>query len=217
MDSILEQIQQAGIVPVVVIDDPADAPALVGALIDGGLPVAEITYRTAAAEEAIRSATEAHPDAIIGAGSVLTTTQVDSAAAAGARFIVSPGLVENVVARTQEHEIAALPGCQTPSDLMRARQLELDIVKFFPAEPSGGLAMIKAIVAPFPGLRLVPTGGIDLSNIEEYLADPRIAAVGGSWMVPTASVRARDWSAITAATRQAVAAVQRARGARGER
>jgi 2-dehydro-3-deoxyphosphogluconate aldolase / (4S)-4-hydroxy-2-oxoglutarate aldolase len=212
MSTIFDRIQQAGIVPVVVIDDPADAPALVGALTDGGLPVAEITFRTDAAEDAIRSAAVAHPDALVGAGSVVTPEQVDRAVAAGASFVVSPGLVENVVERTQARGAEALPGCVTPSDLMRARQLGLDVVKFFPAEMSGGLAMIKAIAAPFPGLRFIPTGGIDLSNIEEYLAEPRIVAVGGSWMVPVASIRARDWPAITAATRQAVAAVHRARG-----
>jgi 2-dehydro-3-deoxyphosphogluconate aldolase / (4S)-4-hydroxy-2-oxoglutarate aldolase len=212
MSTILDRIQQAGIVPVVVIDDPADAPALVGALMDGGLPVAEITFRTAAAEDAIRSAAAAHPDALVGAGSVVTPEQVDRAVAAGARFVVSPGLVENVVEQTQAAGAVALPGCVTPSDLMRARQLGLDVVKFFPAETSGGLTMIRALAAPFPGLRFIPTGGISLGNIEEYLAEPRVVAVGGSWMVPVASVRARDWPAITAATRQAVAAVQRSRG-----
>jgi 2-dehydro-3-deoxyphosphogluconate aldolase/(4S)-4-hydroxy-2-oxoglutarate aldolase len=212
MSTILDQIQQAGILPVVVIEEPADAAALVGALSEGGLPVAEITFRTSAAVEAIRVASEAHPDALVGAGSVLTPEQVDQAAAAGARFIVSPGLVENVVEQAQGHRIDALPGCLTPSDLMRARQLGLDLVKFFPAESSGGVGMIRAIAAPFPGMRFIPTGGIDLGNMETYLAEPRVAAVGGSWMVPIASVRARDWPAITHATRQAVAAVHRVRG-----
>ncbi len=213
MATVLEQIEQAGIVPVVVIDDAADAPALVGALVDGGLPIAEITFRTPAAVDAIRAATKAHPDALIGAGSALTPEQVDAAVDAGARFIVSPGLEEHVVRRTQERAAAALPGCATPSDLMRAWQLELSVVKFFPAEASGGLAMIKAIAAPFPGLRFVPTGGVDGDNLEGYLQDPRVLAVGGSWMVQPALVRARDWAGIVASTRQAVAAVRRARGA----
>ena len=215
MSTILDQIQEAGIVPVVVIDDPADAPALVGALKDGGLPVAEITFRTSAAADALRAASTAHPDALVGAGSVVLREQVDVAISAGASFVVSPGLEEGIVTRTRDLGAEALPGCATPSDMMRARQLGLDVVKFFPAEASGGLPMIRAIAAPFPGLRFIPTGGISLANIEDYLAEPKIAAVGGSWMVPLASVRARDWAAITAATRQAVAAVHRARGTRG--
>jgi 2-dehydro-3-deoxyphosphogluconate aldolase/(4S)-4-hydroxy-2-oxoglutarate aldolase len=199
-------------VPVVVIDDPADAPALVGALKAGGLPIAEITFRTSAAEAAIRSATEAHPDALIGAGSVLLPEQVDAAVGAGARFVVSPGLEESVVQRTRESGALPLPGTATASDLMRARVLGLVVVKFFPAEPTGGLAMIKAIAAPFPGMRFVPTGGVNSGNLETYLSDPRILAVGGSWMVRKELVAARDWAAVTQATREAMAAVKRARG-----
>jgi 2-dehydro-3-deoxyphosphogluconate aldolase/(4S)-4-hydroxy-2-oxoglutarate aldolase len=211
MHTTLEQIHAAGVVPVVVIDDPTLAPDLVGALSDGGLPVAEITFRTAAAEEAIRAATAAHPDALIGAGSVLVPAQVDTAIDAGAAFIVSPGLEESIVQRAQQRGIPALPGCATPSDLMRATALGLDVVKFFPAEHSGGLGMIKAIAAPFPGLRFVPTGGIDQGNLESYLEDPRILAVGGSWMVKRSLVTARDWAQVTKATRAAVAAVHRTR------
>ena len=209
-----ERIEQAGLVPVVVIDDPADAPALVGALTEGELPIAEITFRTAAAEDAIRAAAAAHPDALIGAGSVLLPEQVDAAVDAGASFIVSPGFEENVVRRTLDHGVMALPGCVTASDLMKARQMGLDVVKFFPSEPSGGVAMIKAVAAPFPGMRFVPTGGISTVNLDEYLAEPRILAVGGSWMVKPAVVRARDWAAITKAACEAVAAVRRARGGR---
>lgn len=211
MEAILERLHHAGVVPVVVIDDPADAPALTGALVEGDLPIAEITFRTAAAEAAIRAAVEAHPDALIGAGSVLLPEQVDAAVAAGARFIVSPGLEEGVVRRTLEHGVVPLPGVATASDLMKARQLGLDVVKFFPAEPSGGLAMIRAIAAPFPGMRFVPTGGISTGNLEEYLNDPRILAVGGSWMVKRPLVAAKDWLAITHAACEAVAAVKRAR------
>jgi 2-dehydro-3-deoxyphosphogluconate aldolase/(4S)-4-hydroxy-2-oxoglutarate aldolase len=198
-------------VPVVVIDDPASAPALIGALLEGGLPVAEITFRTDAAEAAIRAATEAHPDALIGAGSVLLPEQVEVAVTAGASFIVSPGLEEGVVRRTRELGATALPGCVTPSDLMRARQLGIDVAKFFPAEPSGGLPMLRAIAAPFPGMRFIPTGGVTSVNIEDYLRDPLICAVGGSWMVQRARIDAKDWPAITHATREAVAAVRRAR------
>ena len=212
MDAVLERIGLAGIIPVVVIDDPADAPALLGALVEGGLPIAEFTFRTPAAAEAIKAASEAYPDALIGAGSVVLSSQVDAALAAGARFIVSPGMEAGIVTRTQAAGATALPGCATPTDLMHARQQGLSVVKFFPAELSGGLAMIKAIAAPFPGLRFVPTGGIDTGNLEDYLVDPLIMAVGGSWMVEAKSVRAHDWPAITAATRRAVAAVHRARG-----
>jgi 2-dehydro-3-deoxyphosphogluconate aldolase / (4S)-4-hydroxy-2-oxoglutarate aldolase len=212
MEAVLERIGRAGIVPVVVIDDPADAPALVGALVEGGLPIAEFTFRTPAAADAIEAAIEAYPEALIGAGSVVLPSQVDAALAAGADFIVSPGMESGIVTRTQAAGALALPGCATPTDLMVARQLGLDVVKFFPAEASGGLAMIKAIAAPFPGLRFVPTGGINTANLEDYLVDPRILAVGGSWMVEAKMVRAHEWNGITAATRQAVAAVQRSRG-----
>ena len=212
MTDVFERIEAAGVVPVVVIDDPDDAPALLTALTAGGLPVAEITFRTSAAEAAIRAASKAHPDALIGAGSVLVPAQVDAAVDAGARFIVSPGLEERVVERARARGVAALPGCATASDLMRATALELEVVKFFPAEPSGGLEMIKAIAAPFPGMRFVPTGGVTSSNLEAYLLDPRILAVGGSWMVRPATVKARAWAEVTAATRAAVAAVHRARG-----
>jgi 2-dehydro-3-deoxyphosphogluconate aldolase / (4S)-4-hydroxy-2-oxoglutarate aldolase len=212
MQRTLDRVAESGIVPVVVIDDPADAPALVGALIDGGLPIAEITFRTEAAVESIRRAIEAHPDALIGAGSVVLPEQVEGAIAAGASFIVSPGLVEDIVDQTRKRGAVPIPGCLTPSDLMRAVRLGLEVVKYFPAEPSGGLDMIRAIAAPFPGLRFIPTGGIDTRSLERYLADQRILAIGGSWMVKAELIRARDWNAITNITRTAVAAVRRARG-----
>ena len=212
MEAILDQLETAGVVPVVVIEDPADAPALVGALKEGGLPVAEITLRTEAAMEAIRAASNAHPDVLIGAGSVLLPDQVYPVADAGARFVVSPGIDEDVVERTRARGILSLPGCATASDVMRARKLGLDTVKYFPAELSGGLAMIKAIAAPFPGLRFVPTGGVSTGNLEDYLRDPLILAVGGSWMVKPHVARARDWGSITKMTREAVAIVRRTRG-----
>ena len=161
MVSIVDRISELGVVPVVVIDDPADAPALARALQDGGLPVAEFTFRTDAAVAAIRAAAVACPDVLVGAGSVLLPEQVDAAVEAGARFIVSPGIDDAVVRRTLHHGLTSLPGCATPSDLMRARRLGLDVVKFFPAEAVGGIEMLQAIAAPFPGLRYVPTGGID--------------------------------------------------------
>jgi 2-dehydro-3-deoxyphosphogluconate aldolase/(4S)-4-hydroxy-2-oxoglutarate aldolase len=197
MHPLLDEIGGLGVIPVVVIDEPADAPALVAALADGGLPVAEFTFRTAAAAEAIRAATAARPDALIGAGTVTTPSQVDAAVAAGARFIVSPGLDEDVVRRTLELGALPLPGCATATDMMRARRLGIDVVKFFPAEAAGGIAMMRALAAPFPGLRFVPTGGIDLANMDRYLADRRVLAVGGSWMVRPDLLRGGDWAAVT--------------------
>jgi 2-dehydro-3-deoxyphosphogluconate aldolase/(4S)-4-hydroxy-2-oxoglutarate aldolase len=211
MASTLERIAQIGVVPVIVITDPADAPALLGALSEGGLPIAEFTFRTDAAVEAIAAAASAYPDALVGAGSVLFEGQVEAAVEAGASFVVSPGFESGVVRRTQALGAAPLPGCATSSDLMAARQLGLEVVKFHPSEMNGGLPMIRALAAPFPGLRFVPSGGVNLGNLEDYLAEPRVMAVGGSWMAKTPVVTARDWGAITQAARAAVAAVKRAR------
>ena len=211
MDATLERIGLVGVIPVVVMDDPRDAPALLEALAAGGLPMAEITFRTAAAAEAIAAATRAHPDALIGAGSVLTPEQVDAAVDAGARFVVSPGLEATVVERTRHRGATPLPGCSTASDLMHAWRLGLDTVKFFPSEPLGGLTMLRALAAPFPGMRFVPTGGVGQSNLESYLAEPRVLAVGGSWMVPRAALEAREWAVVTGDARAASAAVRRAR------
>jgi 2-dehydro-3-deoxyphosphogluconate aldolase/(4S)-4-hydroxy-2-oxoglutarate aldolase len=215
MDPVLEAIGRHGVVPVVVLDDGAAAPALVEALSVGGLPVAEFTFRTAAAVEAIRLAVAAHPDALVGAGSVSEPGQVDAAIDAGARFIVSAGLDEEIVERARARGVAALPGCATASELMRARRLGLDSVKFFPAEQLGGLRMLRAVAAPFPGLRFVPTGGVDAANATEYLAEPRVLAVGGSWMVKPDLLRATDWPTVTRLAREAVAVVAQARGAAG--
>jgi 2-dehydro-3-deoxyphosphogluconate aldolase/(4S)-4-hydroxy-2-oxoglutarate aldolase len=213
VSSIIDRISELGVVPVVVIDDAEDAPALARALQDGGLPIAEFTFRTDAAVAAIRAAAAACPDVLIGAGSVVLPEQVDAAIEAGASFIVSPGIEEDVVLRTLGHGVTALPGCATPSDLMRARRLGLDCVKFFPAEAVGGMEMLRAVAAPFPGMRFVPTGGIDAGNMSVYLPDARVAAVGGSWMVKPALVRARDWATISALAREAASAVRRLREA----
>jgi 2-dehydro-3-deoxyphosphogluconate aldolase/(4S)-4-hydroxy-2-oxoglutarate aldolase len=215
MDQVLEAIGRHGIVPVVVIDDDASAPALMEALSDGGLPVAEFTFRTEAAVAAIRRAVAAHPDALVGAGSVSDPGQVDAAVDAGARFIVSAGLDEEVVERALSRGVAALPGCATASELMRARRLGLDCVKFFPAEQLGGLRMLQAVAAPFPGLRFVPTGGVDAANAAEYLAEPRVLAVGGSWMVKTDLLRAAEWATVTRLAREAVDVVAQARARAG--
>ncbi len=201
---VLASLNEARLVPVVVLDDAADAAPLAAALVAGGLPVAEVTFRTSAAEESIR-AMSARGDILVGAGTVLTPAQVDAAVAAGARYIVSPGLSRAVVERCQEHGVLALPGAVTATEIQAALELGLTTVKFFPAGTSGGAPAISALAAPFGGVRFVPTGGIGPANLHEYLAIPAVLAVGGSWMVPRAAVRAGNFSEITRLTVQAVA------------
>lgn len=204
----LAQLSAARIVPVVVLDDAADADGLAGALVAGGLPVAEVTFRTAAAEDSIR-AMSARGDMLVGAGTVLTPAQVDLAVAAGASYIVSPGLSRAVVERCQEHGVLALPGAVTATEVQAALELGLTTVKFFPAGTSGGAAAIAALAAPFGGVSFVPTGGVGPKNLHEYLAIPAVAAVGGSWMVPRDRVKAGDFAGITELTAQAVALAAR--------
>ena len=204
MNEILKQIGDYGIVPVVKLDNAEDALPLGKALIDGGLPLAEITFRTAAAEDSIRAMAKAYPDMLIGAGTVLTTEQVDKAVAAGAKFIVSPGLNPKVVKYCVERNIPITPGCSNPSDIEAAIELGLEVVKFFPAEACGGLAAIKAMSAPYGGIKFMPTGGINENNITSYLAFGKIHACGGSWMVKDALVKASNFEEITRLTREAV-------------
>lgn len=199
----LSALSAARLVPVVVLDDAADADALAGALVAGGLPIAEVTFRTAAAEDSIR-AMSARGDMLVGAGTVLTPAQVDLAVAAGASYIVSPGLSRAVVERCQEHGVLALPGAVTATEVQAALELGLTTVKFFPAGTSGGAAAIAALAAPFGGVSFVPTGGVGPKNLHEYLAIPAVAAVGGSWMVPRDRVKAGDFAGITELTAQAV-------------
>lgn len=200
----LEKLSLAGIVPVIKVDDAADAVPLCKALSDGGLPVAEITFRTAAAAEAIANVNRELPNVLLGAGTVLTTEQVDRAVKAGAKYIVSPGLNPEVVKYCQKIGVAILPGCSNPSDIECALSLGLKTVKFFPAEAVGGLPLIKAMAAPYVDVTFVPTGGINEKNLLEYLSFPKILACGGSWMVPDALVKAKDWGKITELTRSAV-------------
>ena len=204
MNRILEKIQKIGIVPVVVLDDPKDAAPLAEALCKGGLPCAEITFRTAAAEESIRIMTERFPDMLVGAGTVLTIEQADRARAAGARFIVSPGLNPAVVRHCMEIGIPVIPGTATPSDVEAAMGLGLDVVKFFPAEQAGGIAMIKAMSAPYGNIKFMPTGGINAKNLNTYLAFSKIIACGGSWMVAKDLLAARDWGKVTQLCQEAV-------------
>lgn len=203
MTNTLTALGAARLVPVVVLDDAADADALAGALVAGGLPVAEVTFRTAAAEDSIRAMAD-RGDILVGAGTVLTAEQVDRAVAAGASYVVSPGLSRAVVDRCREHGVLALPGAVTATEIQAALELGLSTVKFFPAGTSGGAPAIKALAAPFGGVSFVPTGGVGPKNLHDYLSIPAVAAVGGSWMVPRDRVKAGDFAGITELTAQAV-------------
>ena len=212
MNKVLEEISKIGIVPVIALDHVEDAAPLAKALIDGGLPCAEVTFRTDAAEESIRIMSEQFPEMLVGAGTVLTTEQVDRAVNAGAKFIVSPGLNPKVVKYCVEKGIPVTPGCANPSDVEVAIELGLEVVKFFPAEAAGGLNMIKAVAAPYTMLKFMPTGGINLGNVEEYLKYDRILACGGSWMVKGDLIKAGKFDEIQKMTADAAALVKRIRG-----
>ena len=212
MNEVLKRIQEIGIVPVVVLNDAKDAAPLAKALCDGGLPCAEVTFRTDVAEESIRIMAEKFPQMLVGAGTVLTTEQVDRAVAAGAKFIVSPGLNPRIVKYCVEKGILITPGCSNPSDIEVALENGLEVVKFFPAEPAGGLNMIKAMAAPYVGVKFMPTGGINPTNVRDYLAYDRILACGGSWMVKGSLVDAGEFDKIEELTREAVEIVKESRG-----
>ena len=211
MHEVLEKIQEIGIVPVVVLEDAKDAAPLAQALMDGGLPCAEVTFRTDAAEESIRIMSEQFPDMLVGAGTVLTTDQVDRAVAAGAKFIVSPGLNPRIVKYCVDKGILITPGCSNPSDVEQALENGLEVVKFFPAEAAGGLPMIKAMAAPYVGVKFMPTGGINAKNVRDYLAYNRIIACGGSWMVKGELVKEGRFDEIEKLTREAVEIVKESR------
>ena len=204
MNAVLEQISKIGIVPVVKLDRAEDALPLAKALCAGGLPCAEVTFRTDAAAESIRIMTTNFPDMCVGAGTVLNAEQVDAAVAAGAKFIVSPGLNPRTVKYCIEKNIPITPGTSSPSDIEQAIELGLDVVKFFPAEQSGGLAAIKAMAAPYVNMKFMPTGGINAKNLTSYLDFNKIIACGGSWMVPGDLVAAGEWDKIEQLTREAV-------------
>lgn len=191
-----QKFYEMGVVPVVVLEQSADAVLLAKALIDGGLPCAEVTFRTAAAAESIRLMVEEYPDMLVGAGTVLTTEQVDQAMEAGAKFIVSPGFDPEIVDYCLKKEIPVFPGCITPSEAAQAVKRGLKVVKFFPAEQAGGLEMIKAMAAPYPMLKFMPTGGINPQNMEKYLSCDKILCCGGSWMVKGDLIKKRDFDRI---------------------
>ena len=213
MNSVLEALKKTGIVPVVVLDDAKDALPLAKALCEGGLPCAEVTFRTAAAEEAIRIISQEMPSMLVGAGTVLSCEQADRAIEAGAKFIVSPGLNPVVVRHCIDRGVTITPGIQTPTEIEQALGFGLEVVKFFPAEPAGGLKMIKALAAPYTTLSFMPTGGINEKNVRDYLAYNRIFACGGSWMVKGDLIRAGEFEKITELVREAAAIVREVRGA----
>lgn len=196
------------LVPVVVVDGADEGARLADALVAGGLPVAEITLRTAGGVDAIRAVARTQPDVVVGAGTVTTADQVDAVVDAGARFVVSPGLSAAVVRRAQDRGVAVLPGVATPSEIMAALDLGIDVMKLFPASVVGGPAAIKAFSAPFPDVRFVPTGGVGAANLADYLGLDPVLAVGGSWMVDKSLVAQGDWAEITRRTAEAVALAQ---------
>lgn len=202
--SVLATVAALRIVPVVVVDGAQEGLRLADALVAGGLPVAEITLRLPGALDAIRAVAAERPGVVVGAGTVISPGQVDEVVAAGARFIVSPGTSESVIARAQEHGVPILPGVATASDVMRAVGLGVDVVKLFPASVAGGPAAIKALSAPFPHLRFMPTGGVSAANLHDYLELPAVIAAGGSWMVERSLVVAGAWDEIERRTAEAV-------------
>ena len=204
MHEVLEQVAKLGVVPVVVLNDVKDAAPLAKALCEGGLPCAEVTFRTAAAEESIRIMSEQFPQMLVGAGTVLTSDQVDRAVAAGAKFIVSPGFDPEIVDYCLSKDILVLPGCITPSEVAQAVKRGLKIVKFFPAEQAGGIAMIKAMAAPYTMVKFMPTGGISAKNLADYLSCDKIIACGGSWMVKGDLIKAGEFDKIKELTAEAV-------------
>lgn len=208
MSSITEQLQALKVIPVIAIEQAEDIIPLGAALANNGLPVAEITFRSAAAVEAIRLLRQSQPEMLIGAGTVLNREQVIVAKEAGATFIVSPGFNPNTVKACQELNIPIIPGVNNPSTIEAALEMGLTTLKFFPAEASGGSAMIKALLAPYTQITLMPTGGISTHNINEYLAIPRVIACGGTWMVDKKLIAEKQWEEIGRLTREAVAQVQ---------
>ncbi len=213
MNELQSKISQIGVVPVIKLNNPTrDAKPLADALCAGGVPVAEVTFRAAGAAEAIRIMSESHPEMLVGAGTVLNEQQVDEAIAAGASFIVTPGLDIEIVKYCQQKGITIFPGCTTATDYHAAYRLGLEVLKFFPAEQSGGLDKIKSMAAPFPMFKVMPTGGIGLKNLATYAASPVICACGGSYMVTADLIEGGKWDEITELCRKSVEIVKEARG-----
>lgn len=212
MNKMNTRISAIGVVPVIKLNNPErDAAPLAKALCEGGVPVAEVTFRAAGADTAIKLMKEACPDMLVGAGTVLTTEHVDKAIAAGAEFIVTPGFDPEIVKYCVEKNMPIYPGCTTPTDYHAALKFGLEVLKFFPAEQSGGLAKIKAMSAPFPMFKVMPTGGIGLNNLKEYLSCPVIAACGGSYMVTADLIDNQKWDEIIDLCKKSVEIVKEAR------
>ena len=212
MNELQKQIGQIGVVPVIKLTNPErDAVPLADALCAGGVPVAEITFRAEGADKAMALMVQAHPEMLVGAGTVLTTEHVDRTIAAGGKFVVTPGLDIEIVKYCQEKGITVFPGCTTPTDYHAAYKLGLEVLKFFPAEQSGGLAKIKAMAAPFPMFKVMPTGGISLKNLATYAANPVICACGGSYMVTADLIDNGKWDEITELCRKSIEIVKEAR------
>ncbi len=212
MDKIISELRNIGIVPVIEIEDPAKAAKLAGALIAGGIGCAEVTFRTAGAAEAIKNMKAAYPDMLVGAGTVLTREQVDRAVEAGATFIVSPGLNPDTVKYCQEKDVPVIPGVITPSEIELALSLGLTFLKFFPAEAAGGLKMIKAVCAPYKMVSFMPTGGINIDNVNDYLSFDRIVACGGTWIVPKKALNEDNYDEITRLCKEAKEHIKEVRG-----
>lgn len=212
MKTIEEKFYEYAVVPVVVLEDVKDALPLAEALTEGGLPCAEVTFRTDAAEGSIRAISEKYPDMLVGAGTVLTIEQVDRATAAGAKFIVSPGFDPEIVDYCLEKGIPVFPGCITPSEVAQAAKRGMEIIKFFPAEQAGGLARIKAMAAPYTMMKFMPTGGISVENLRDYLSYDKILCCGGSWMVKGDMIKNGEFDKIRDLTKQAVDLAASVRG-----
>ncbi|MBQ4085130.1 MAG: bifunctional 4-hydroxy-2-oxoglutarate aldolase/2-dehydro-3-deoxy-phosphogluconate aldolase [Clostridia bacterium] len=212
MNALNTRVSEIGVVPVIKLNHPErDAAPLAKALCEGGLPIAEVTFRAAGADTAIRIMRETCPEMLVGAGTVLTCEQVDKAQAAGAQFVVSPGFDLELVAYCQEKGMPIYPGCTTPTDYHAAYKFGLEVLKFFPAEQSGGLAKIKAMAAPFPMFKVMPTGGISLKNLKEYISNPVICACGGSYMVTADLIDNQKWDEIIELCKKSVDIVKEAR------
>ena len=208
----LDRLAAAGVVPVVVLDNAKDAVPAARALLAGGVDVMEITFRTAAAAGAIRAVSEGCPEMLVGAGTVVTLDQCRQALECGAKFIVSPGFDPEVVGWCAERSVPITPGCVTPTEIMAAIRLGVNVVKFFPAGVYGGLKAMKALSAPFGGVKFIPTGGVDAKNLKEYLEAPFVHAVGGSWLCPKKEIAAGNFDAVTALCREASQIVREVRG-----
>ncbi len=200
---VLNLLRESVVVPVVVLDKVSDAVPTAKALIDGGVKVMEITFRTAAAADSIEAVAKECPEMLVGAGTVLNLEQCKLAISKGAKFIVSPGFDRELVSYCVENHIAVVPGCVTPTEIMAALKLGLDVVKFFPANIYGGLSAMKNLSAPFGGVKFIPTGGVNTANIKEYFTAPFIHAVGGSWICPKDVIQGGDFEKITTLCREA--------------